>query len=217
MQSAEQTLLALYGSHVIPYPNGKEPIEGIPRLTHLRVIHEVSSSNPLSVWRESIEALQYYRQYRIDKHTREYRAQGKTVWSDANAAREAHHYPADDLHLHLQFPRAVFGMPIILHFPQDKPGTPDITIQPAEYERFASPLILKALACADGQYAALAVRLTTPGFDQLPLILKVKDRTILENLDTSLNDVTARALGINPNEDAISAFFNNYKKWFDIR
>lgn len=42
------------------------------------------------------------------------------------------------------FPRAAFGLPIIFHFKDDKAGDPsDHTLEPADSERMASPLILR--------------------------------------------------------------------------
>jgi CRISPR-associated protein Cmr1 len=39
------------------------------------------------------------------------------------------------------FPRALFGLPVLLHFPKEK--ILNATIQPSEGERLASPLILR--------------------------------------------------------------------------
>jgi CRISPR-associated protein Cmr1 len=70
-----------------------------------------------------------------------------------------------------RFPRAGFGLPIIFHFKDGDP--PDTTLQGVNHDRLASPLILRPLACADGQFVGLALILAGPA--QPPGGLKLKD------------------------------------------
>jgi CRISPR-associated protein Cmr1 len=76
-----------------------------------------------------------------------------------------------------KFPRAAFGLPIVFHFKDEKIGDPyDTILQGRDYERLASPLILRPLACADGA-VGLAVILEGTGVAVLPdgLILRKKE------------------------------------------
>ena len=53
------------------------------------------------------------------------------------------------------FPRALFGLPIIFHFKDDKAGDPgDTVLAPKGSDRFASPLTLKAYWDGKGYRAA---------------------------------------------------------------
>jgi CRISPR-associated protein Cmr1 len=117
-------------------------------------------------WHDAIEKLRKFRQFRRDKETNVEKPQGKSQWSEPHAIRAIHRNLQNEGLI--KFPRAAFGLPIIFHFPQPKINLPDYTLNLAEYQRLASPLILKPIQCADGA-VALALLLDAPRATELPL------------------------------------------------
>jgi CRISPR-associated protein Cmr1 len=72
-----------------------------------------------------------------------------------------------------KFPRAAFGLPIIFHFKDN--GDPRQTVlQPKEFERLSSPLILKPLACQQDNYIGLAMIFAGSRLGNIPLELKTQ-------------------------------------------
>lgn len=119
---------------------------------------------PMAAWEHLIEKLRSFRQYRIDKVTGKRNAYGRSVWPEPREIRRLVALPkgrkATGAPTSGEFPRAVFGLPIIFQFK----GEPieQVTLKPDKYDRLASPLILKPLQCANGKSVALAVLLKTP-------------------------------------------------------
>lgn len=84
---------------------------------------------------------------------------GQSHWPEADAIRRltrrsslGHEpkHPAGN-----QFPRAAFGLPIIVHFKDEKTGDPhDASLEPDGADRLASPLILRPLRHGDQWHAA---------------------------------------------------------------
>jgi CRISPR-associated protein Cmr1 len=119
----------------------------------------------LAAWEHLISKLREFRQYRIDKHTGKRSPFGRSVWPEPREIRRLVALPkgrkATGAPTSGEFPRAVFGLPIIFQFMRDDP-IDQVTLKPDKYDRLASPLILKPLQCANGKSVALAVLLKTP-------------------------------------------------------
>lgn len=141
--------------HVVPTP----PVVGVPHLTPEHQAWKLTDAgdDAIEVWKRLIDKLRSFRQYRVDKNGKrnEY---GKSVWPEPDAIRAAAR-SRSSAPPPAPFPRAVLGLPIIFHFPQDK--TPDATLVGRQYERMASPLILRPVACGQGA-VGLALALSAP-------------------------------------------------------
>jgi CRISPR-associated protein Cmr1 len=151
--------------------NGKWP-ENVPHLSHNMRIEVYTPSyhiSPLQVWNYLIKKLQDFRQKR-------HKRMGLSLWPEANEIRHRLHRPAKwpkrskPSKLVHKFPRAAFGLPIQFHLPHDRDlrpnsftlrGKPDPKTSKT-FDRLASPLILKPVACTDGQAVGLVAVLVTP-------------------------------------------------------
>jgi CRISPR-associated protein Cmr1 len=161
---------------------------------HLEWTLHFQITNPearvFSSWNGLIRRYAAFRQSRAKGNT------GRSNWPEAETIRNItgrRYYR--DLHHPQKFPRAAFGLPIIFHFKDDQKGDPkDTTLQGAEkdYERLASPLILRPLVCKGGSAVGLAAILK--GIYIPPLVLKEvgesveaqlseQDLTMLPNLN----------------------------------
>ncbi len=146
--------------------------------------------NPNAAWRIAVDALQKFRQdINLGRNPgQQPNRPGRSRWPEPDALRlitGKTRVKADGVALTPQhpagnvFPRARFGMPIIFHFQGERgdqqadPG--DISLQPAHWDRMASPLILKAMALDAEQFAACALLLPTDHLDQLALSLTGAD------------------------------------------
>jgi len=168
--------------------DAKWPV-GVPHIAHiLRMkVFPKNPVSPIQAWRNLIERYQYFRQFgaRVDKTTGEQKNQGLSLWPEANVLRARLKRPAkwpksmSAPQLADKFPRAAFGLPILFHLPHDGDGT--FTVQgdklsptsEKSYERLASRLILKPLACANDQYVGIAFVLHGP--PEPPTGLQIKE------------------------------------------
>ena len=106
----------------------------------------------------------------------------------------------------LHFPRAVLGLPIVFHFNR-KGDLPDSTLTGKEYNRMASPLILRPLACKNG-YLGMAVLLDTdtepPGGIQLtgPGVAHPEAKLVTTLSDKQVQEIRA----LNNKSDVLVAF-----------
>lgn len=134
----------------------------------------------LDAWRCSIGLLKDFRQGEgIGRNYRPNQAKaiggnnrpGRSRWPEPDAVRRyadthnVHHPPRlpNDF-----FPRAEFGLPLIIHFiGQDEPN--DATIKPIGKERMSSPLIIKPLAIGDHMALPMVVKLTTPELTEIEI------------------------------------------------
>jgi CRISPR-associated protein Cmr1 len=142
---------------------GKPP-EGVPHLQRGTSMVRVTraSQSCVQTWNHLIGRLRTFRQYRVDKDTGQYKAQGKSVWPEPNAIRSVTSSTRSRI-AEGPFPRAVFGLPIIFHFPQDKGKTPDETLTGrGQINRLASPLILRPYACDGNEFVGVAILLNAP-------------------------------------------------------
>lgn len=125
--------------------------------------------DPITVWKGLISALQQFRQDRYGKRF------GLSKWPEANEIRRLNGLKPklpngqSESGLVRKFPRAAFGLPIVFHMAHDRDISSDALLegQPDQandnkYDRLASPLILRPLACAGGKYVGLAAILHAP-------------------------------------------------------
>ncbi|MFZ1631825.1 MAG: type III-B CRISPR module RAMP protein Cmr1, partial [Anaerolineae bacterium] len=92
---------------------------------------------------------------------------GRSYWPEPDEIRRrtgTHKLGHAPSHPVRKFPRAAFGLPIIFEFKRgDVPPEPQkTTLQGAKHDRLASPLILRPIACANGQAVGLAAVLEAP-------------------------------------------------------
>jgi CRISPR-associated protein Cmr1 len=82
------------------------------------------------------------------------------------------------------YPRAAFGLPIVFHF-QSKKDPEQVILEPQDedYDRMASPLLLRPYRAGDGRYHPAA--LLIPGWEQaLATQLRFKDNPAHQMLET---------------------------------
>lgn len=155
---------------------------GVPHLSsELRMKVTSTRSDPRVAWEHLIGRLKDFRQSRNAGISRE--RPGRSRWPEPDEIRRLTHRRclrhAESLSGIRKFPRAAFGLPIVFHFRRDDVGDPEDTVLKGAdkvYERLASPLILRPLACKNGA-VGLAAILEGTGLWALPggLILQKKD------------------------------------------
>lgn len=128
---------------------------------------KITLLQPTSVkaWEYLISKLKTFRQIRTFNPMKN--RPGRNHWPEPDEIRRMtgrshndHKVPITELR---KFPRAVFGLPIIFKFKDDNNGDPKQTsLQGNNFERLASPLILRPLNCADGKAVGLAFILSGP-------------------------------------------------------
>lgn len=173
-----------------------------------------SASRPVTAWQDLIDSLKDFRQMR-NPGTQANRP-GRSLWPEPDAIRRLtkrrsrlHGNALSNID---KFPRAEFGLPIIFHFKDERDGDPvDTTLQGANNDRLASPLILRPLACANNQAVGLVLILEHP--DLLPggLVLKEGQKNHpVQSLDKTgpSNEVQAIKL-LQGDPDVLRAFLNS--------
>ncbi|MDI6871118.1 MAG: type III-B CRISPR module RAMP protein Cmr1 [Bacillota bacterium] len=128
---------------------------------------DVETQDPLRAWQHVVELLQKFRQgpgVGRDPAKRSGDFPGRSRWPEANSLRYLNNRALrrSVTELKLGFPRAEFGLPIVFHFKEVSgrwPEPQDLTLYPADGQRMASPLILKALAVGGGGAAQVIVPL----------------------------------------------------------
>lgn len=192
-------------------------------------------------WQLLIQKLRLFRQAR-PKFPYE-----NSEWPEADAIRTLtgqcfpKHSPAKrGIQVMRVFPRAALGLPIVLHYKDgpDKTGKQSRNAASTEqdpadhsilgeeaggkkYERFASPVILRPIACADGSIAALAFVLSGPESVPVPLMVRRDaDKTIVANglRQTPTQSEAAKIVPLrrqneheSPRPSAVDAFLNYVK------
>jgi CRISPR-associated protein Cmr1 len=195
--------------------------EGIPHLTpNMRLeIYPQTELSGEKAWRGLISKYHNFRQLevRIDKKTGKKSKYGASIWTEAKALRTIMGKSAAKIN---KFPRAAFGLPILYHLPHD--GEVTFTLQGGKvdsksdksYERLASRLILKPLACANGQYVGLAAVLIGPS--EPPTGLQIKEPLSVQNpISAKLDLAEAKSEPLNQilhgETDVIEAFLKTLK------
>jgi CRISPR-associated protein Cmr1 len=122
-------------------------------------------TSAMKTWRHLVDGLQRFRQ--SPRTSTQYH--GRSHWPEpdeirrktTHAAHRVPEHPVTD-----KFPRAAFGLPIIFKFKDEdvRQGDPPQTTLSggSDYNRLASPLILRPLACANGEAVGIALILETP-------------------------------------------------------
>jgi CRISPR-associated protein Cmr1 len=169
-------------------------------------------SDPKAAWEYLVKCLRDFRQSRYPGASPG--QPGRSRWPEPDEIRRltgrrcARH--ASQLSTVRKFPRAAFGLPIVFHFKDKEAGDPDnTTLRGRDYERLASPLILRPLVCYNGQAVGLALILEGTGITQLPGGLILKDAPndpAVEAILAPAEASTTPPLGGNP--DVLQAFLN---------
>ena len=151
----------------------------VPHLSpDLRMKISGGYTDPTSAWKHLVRRLQDFRQSRHRGTSS--RHPGRSLWPEPDEIRRLtnRRFPghAKALSGTRKFPRAAFGLPIRFHFKDERSGDPgDTTLRGRDCERMASPLILRPLACANGQAVGLAAILQGTDVAALPGGLILKD------------------------------------------
>ncbi len=193
---------------------------GVPHLSHdmrrYRVIVRAGATNGVAVWRGLIALLREFRQSRPPGG----RGAGRSDWPEPDAIRRLTGQPPPPLppsrapyYAFNKFPRAAFGLPIIFEFRGERGGPPRTTLQGAHHSRLASPLLLRPLALAGGDFAGLAVVLEGPRVPPGGLVLD--GRTGSPSVDSDLDPATGETTAVsrrhptyNGNPDILQAFLD---------
>ena len=142
---------------------------------HLSPAVELKTKSPftgtnrhIAAWKFLIKCLQDFRQLRKPSRTK---PQGQSYWPEPDKVRRlvdakkgTSNFNHPVVHPVEKFPRAQFGLPIIFHFNKDEMVNGrkfDVELKPINHKRLASPLILRPIACANDETAALALILET--------------------------------------------------------
>ncbi|MDO5650903.1 MAG: type III-B CRISPR module RAMP protein Cmr1 [Moraxella sp.] len=132
------------------------------------------SEEACAEWKKAIKKLQSFRQVDVGRKTNSHRSK----WTEPDTIRELTKQSSPEHRQRLvqgaYFPRAAFGLPIIFKFQKDGDSANNepaqTSLQPVDYERMASPLILRPYF--DGkQWRAMALVLPNR-IERLPLVLK---------------------------------------------
>jgi CRISPR-associated protein Cmr1 len=181
--------------------------EGVPHLGPDATF--VVDSPPCADAREAWEQL--FNKLRTFRQARSKGSYGRSKWPEPDEIRRRTGTHASKLaprHEVRTFPRGQFGLPIVFHFKDEKFGDPpESTLQGAEHERLASPLILRPLACAGGA-VGLALRLEGPGAPPGGLVLRPKGGASMP-VEVRLTRAEARQIDpLDGEPDVLTAFMN---------
>jgi CRISPR-associated protein Cmr1 len=191
-----------------------------PDVPHLdRVWHgrsTVPQTNAGEAWKFLVRKLRAFRQEPLGRTPPSGKPPrpGRSRWPEPDAIRRLFpswippHTPSPAMPD--KFPRAAFGLPIVFKFKSEDEaaGDPTKTMlegQLADRKRFASPLILRPLACSGGQAVGLAIILH--GSNVPPLVLK--DAPGNPAVQATLSPAEAGAISpLSGNVDILQAFLN---------
>lgn len=158
-----------------------------------------------AAWKYLIKQLREFRQSRYQETSP--KQPGRSRWPEPDEIRrltgcrcDRHATPVS---LVRKFPRAAFGLPIIFHFKDEKTGDPYDTKlhfrnyeNLKDYERLASPLILRPVACADGA-VGLAIVLEGTGIAMFPgglVLRKNEDADVNWSVDAIIDPQEAHKI-----------------------
>ncbi len=192
---------------------------GVPALARgCAIVVSASKRNEaVQTWQFLFDKMKAFRQSRYrDKDNRPY---GRSKWPEPDTTRRLtgdHSKGHEPKHsVDGKFPRAQFGLPIILKFKDEdeKAGDPSAhTLKPSDSERWASPLFLRPFACSDG-YIGLAIRLTSSLSDiDGGIVLEDKDK----NSHPAKWEINGKEAGqiepLHGQPDVLKAFLDYLKK-----
>jgi CRISPR-associated protein Cmr1 len=148
--------------------NNSYPVREWPTLAEC-ILLDPSPKSAIQAWDAAIRLLRDFRQgVGIGRNPGQQNRPGRSRWPEpetlrrVTGARFSRHQRLQQIPDNA-FPRAEFGLPIVFHFiDKDRGDPPDTVLYPAgDFERMASPLILKPLALANGEFLSLIVLLKT--------------------------------------------------------
>jgi len=180
------------------------------------VVAKSKKNDAIQTWQYLFDRLKKFRQDRYDKNGQPY---GRSKWPEPDAIRrltKKHSRGHEPKHsVDGKFPRAQFGLPIIFQFKEsdEKMGDPPaMTLIPRDAERWASPLILRPIACSDGSIG-LAVRLDSSLNDvERGIVLEGKDKRSYP-AEWELSEQEASQIEpLHGEPDVIQAFLENLKR-----
>jgi CRISPR-associated protein Cmr1 len=218
MVTVEDQIRADLKKHLLP---DKRCDQNTPHLKFDSIFKVKRAANSLNAWKNAIEnawknAIELYknfRQFRRDKNTHKESNFGKSQWSEPNSIRYIDGRRENERIV--KFPRSNFGLPVIFHFPKDKPELKDFTLKLKDYERLASPLILRPIACSDGA-VSIALLLEFPRASNLSLEVISEDKR--KGVSAKLTLEEAKQLtedGLTPlnyKTDVLQAFLDFFAK-----
>jgi CRISPR-associated protein Cmr1 len=174
-QGVEQWLRTKLTQHVV---EGRWPdkVPHIPQNTSMVSVTR-SSGSADDAWKTLIKALKNFRQERPpNRGPNGNQRPGRNRWPEADTIRalvgQSHPRHATPVTRVRKFPRAAFGLPLNFQFKDgDKYGNANgdprkTALQLAHHDRLASPLVLRPLACQDGQAYGLALVLQGTGLSK---------------------------------------------------
>lgn len=168
-------------------------------------------STEVEVWRYLFDRLRDFRQARHrDSHDRPY---GRSKWPEADEVRRlTNTYPPKHKPRHSmqKFPRGQFGLPIIFHF-KDRGDPPETRLRGADHERFASALLLRPIACADGA-VGLALRLESPDVPPSGYVLACDDGDHTVQVHGLTQSEADEIEPLNGEPDVIQAFLQDLER-----
>lgn len=179
-------------------------IEGVPYL-----LRDVSDDwlvvkfkdKPFEVWRSLSDRLKRFRQQRRDKNTHRLNNYGN--WPEPNAIRRRAKHKPRGPHKERNIdaaPRGSFGLPIVFHMAHDTNMDQILQID-AKRDRFASPLILKPLACSDGAVGLAVILQGTKVPEKLYL------KGVNQSITRTISEDEARQIAVlNGETDVLKAF-----------
>jgi CRISPR-associated protein Cmr1 len=175
--------------------------DNVPHLMRTDAQYVVLSKNnwtPIEAWYALIAELKGFRQWRDGK-----KGFGRTLWPEPEAIRKITGSkatkPAPRIVDVDKFPRAAFGLPIVFEMRHDV-GQPKYKLQPQDYDRLASPLLLRPIACDGGKAIGLATvlhsfklfpNIEVEGYGQVDIELTGSDVMKIKPLDGERNILQA--------------------------
>jgi CRISPR-associated protein Cmr1 len=139
------------------------PDAGIPSLYGAKVVNlKEAAKDGIQAWFDAVYKMQDFRQAR--RKGSQPNRPGRSFWGEPDRIRELSGKAAPSHRTRVNeakaFARAPFGLPILYQFKDGKDGDPSVhTLKGADVERQASPVILRPLRTAPGQYHGLAILL----------------------------------------------------------
>ncbi|MBT9176799.1 MAG: hypothetical protein DDT20_01121 [Firmicutes bacterium] len=213
VDDVETTIRSGLSKHIL---SGMWPpdVPHLDRVWHGRVT--APQTNAEEAWKFLIRKLRAFRQEPLGRTPPSGRPPrpGRSKWPEPDAIRRL--FPSrvppatPSPTMPDKFPRAALGLPIVFKFKSEDEAAGDPTKttlegQLADRKRFASPLILRPLACSDGQAVGLAIILQ--GSNVPPLVLT--DAPGNPTVQATLTPAEARAiLPLGGNIDVLQAFLN---------
>ncbi len=192
--------------------------EQVPHLerdhTALRVLDNPTGSDGMRTWRFLIDKLKAFRQQRPINGNRP----GRNRWPEQDEVRRLTGFRSgrhtDEISRVRKFPRAAFGLPLIIQYKRDdqEDGDPrgNNTVNVPGKERFASPLLLRPLGTVG---APLGLAIILAG-SQVPHTLEMSSQRGRFPVDTALTKAEAHAITkadghtslLNGETDVLAAF-----------